>query len=44
MLGMHSVLILRNEKGKPVNDIGYNYITNLTELESLLQESGTSFE
>lgn len=39
MLGMHSVLILRKEKGKPEHDIGYNYVTNLTELESLLQRS-----
>jgi len=39
MLGMQSVLILRKEKVKPEHDIEYNYITNLTELESMLQES-----
>lgn len=39
MLGIQSVLILRKDKGKPEYDIGHNYVTNLTELESMLQES-----
>lgn len=44
MLGMQSVLILRKEKEKLSHDTGYNYVTNLIELESMLQESVTGEE
>ena len=38
VLGIQTVLMLREDNGKAGSDIGYPYITNLKELESILQE------